>query len=81
MIVSLCFLVLARIQEIIHKNDGVEDVCDERDGWCLPRTPDELRNIISSMISQVVKSQSAGKCKDVPDTQIRVKCRLGFGEA
>ncbi|XP_062867490.1 general transcription factor 3C polypeptide 5 [Trichomycterus rosablanca] len=59
MFYQLCDLHIHKIQEIIHKNDGAEEVCDERDGWCLPRTADELRNILSSMISQVVKSKKS----------------------
>ncbi len=54
---SLCF----RIKNIIHKNDGKEEVCDERDGWCVPHTADELRNIISEMIQQHVKANRPGK--------------------
>ncbi|XP_060791409.1 general transcription factor 3C polypeptide 5 [Neoarius graeffei] len=57
MFYQLCDLDVEKIKSIIHKNDGKEEVCDERDGWCLPRTPDELRNIISSMITQVARAK------------------------
>lgn len=55
------FFVLCRVKEIIHKNDGKEEVCDERDGWCLPHTPDELRNIISGMIQKHIQVKQPGK--------------------
>ncbi|GAA6099507.1 general transcription factor 3C polypeptide 5 isoform X1 [Tachysurus ichikawai] len=57
MFYQLCDLDVEKIKSIIHKNDGIEEVCDERDGWCLPRTADELRNIISSMITQVARAK------------------------
>ncbi|KAI2651528.1 General transcription factor 3C polypeptide 5 [Labeo rohita] len=52
MFYQLCDLDVEKIKNIIHKNDGKEEVCDERDGWCVPHTADELRNIISGMIQQ-----------------------------
>lgn len=54
------FFLLLRIKNIIHKNDGKEEVCDERDGWCVPHTADELRNIISGMIQQYVRASRPG---------------------
>ncbi|KAI5091486.1 general transcription factor 3C polypeptide 5 [Silurus meridionalis] len=57
MFYQLCDLDVEKIKSIIHKNDGKEEVCDERDGWCLPRTADDLRNIISSMITQVARAE------------------------
>ncbi|XP_036443957.1 general transcription factor 3C polypeptide 5 [Colossoma macropomum] len=57
MFYQLCDLDVEKIKNIIHKNDGKEEACDERDGWCLPRTADELRDIISSMIAQVVRAK------------------------
>lgn len=57
MFYQLCDLDVEKIKKIIHENDGKEEVCDERDGWCLPRTADELRNIISSMIMQVARAK------------------------
>ncbi|RXN12904.1 bile salt-activated lipase-like protein [Labeo rohita] len=55
MFYQLCDLDVEKIKNIIHKNDGKEEVCDERDGWCVPHTADELRNIISGMIQQHVR--------------------------
>ncbi|KTG35578.1 hypothetical protein cypCar_00001784 [Cyprinus carpio] len=56
MFYQLCDLNVEKIKNIIHKNDGKEEVCDERDGWCVPHTADELRNIISGMIQQQVQA-------------------------
>lgn len=55
------FFVPCRVKEIIHKNDGKEKVCDERDGWCLPHTADELRNIISGLILKHIQVKQPGK--------------------
>lgn len=55
------FFVPCRVKEIIHKNDGKEKVCDERDGWCLPHTADELRNIISGLILKHIQVKPPGK--------------------
>uniref|UniRef100_A0A4W4E5G2 Transcription factor IIIC subunit 5 HTH domain-containing protein n=1 Tax=Electrophorus electricus TaxID=8005 RepID=A0A4W4E5G2_ELEEL len=57
MLYQLCDLDVEQIKGIIQRNDGKEEVCDERDGWCLPQTADDLRDIISSMITQVVRAK------------------------
>lgn len=78
MFYQLCDLDVEKIQNLIHNNDGKEEVCDERDGWCVPHTADELRNIISGMIQQYVKANRPG-----PSTQKPVKRRakdVGSGE-
>ncbi|TRY95146.1 hypothetical protein DNTS_003854 [Danionella cerebrum] len=54
MFYQLCDLDVQK-QDLIHKNDGKEDVCDEKDGWCLPQTADQLRNIISKMIHKHIQ--------------------------
>ncbi|XP_076140755.1 general transcription factor 3C polypeptide 5 isoform X1 [Alosa pseudoharengus] len=61
MFYQLCDLEVEQLQKIIHQNDGQEEVCDERDGWCVTRTPDELRDIMSTMIKNTIReSKSAG---------------------
>lgn len=55
MFYQMCDLDVDKVKEIIHKNDGKEEVCDERDGWCLPHTADELRNLISDMIQKHIQ--------------------------
>lgn len=50
-----------RLQKIIHRNDGAEDSCTERDGWCLPKTSDELRNAMTLMIRQTIRSKRPGE--------------------
>uniref|UniRef100_A0A8C9J576 Ral transcription factor IIIC subunit 5 n=1 Tax=Panthera tigris altaica TaxID=74533 RepID=A0A8C9J576_PANTA len=46
-----------RLQRIIHRNDGAENCCTERDGWCLPKTSDNLRDTMSLMIRQTIRSK------------------------
>uniref|UniRef100_A0A3Q3X0S4 Uncharacterized protein n=1 Tax=Mola mola TaxID=94237 RepID=A0A3Q3X0S4_MOLML len=38
-------------------NIGEEQVCDERDGWCVLGTKDKLRDMISAMIKKVIRDQ------------------------
>ncbi|XP_018588457.1 general transcription factor 3C polypeptide 5 [Scleropages formosus] len=71
MFYQLCDLDVESIKKVIHCNDGQEEECNERDGWCLPRTTDELRNIMSSMIKQVIRAKKPGlfpaNAKDTAD--------------
>ncbi|XP_075116385.1 general transcription factor 3C polypeptide 5 isoform X2 [Leptodactylus fuscus] len=57
MFYQLCDLNVDSLQEIIKRNDGVENECTERDGWCLPKTSDLLRDSISLMIKQIIRSK------------------------
>ncbi|XP_062334835.1 general transcription factor 3C polypeptide 5 isoform X1 [Osmerus eperlanus] len=57
MFYQLCDLNVEKIRKVIQRNDGKEETCDERDGWCVPRTTDDLRNIMSSLIKQAVRDQ------------------------
>ncbi|XP_059894075.1 general transcription factor 3C polypeptide 5 isoform X1 [Gadus macrocephalus] len=57
MFYQLCDLDVESIKEVIGRNKGDEKVCDERDGWCLPHTTDDLRDIISGLIKKVVRAQ------------------------
>ncbi|XP_016148417.1 general transcription factor 3C polypeptide 5 isoform X3 [Sinocyclocheilus grahami] len=66
MFYQLCDLDVEKIKNIIHKNDGKEEVCDERDGWCVPHTADELRNIISGMIQQHVQANRPASSTQKP---------------
>ncbi|KAJ6651611.1 hypothetical protein lerEdw1_020791 [Lerista edwardsae] len=52
MFYQLCDLNVECLQKIIHRNDGMEVDCTERDGWCLPKTSDDLRDTMSLMIKQ-----------------------------
>ena len=49
------------IKKVIDRNDGEEKVCDEKDGWCLPHTTDNLRDIISAMIKKIIRAQKPSK--------------------
>nr|BAA91001.1 unnamed protein product [Homo sapiens] len=57
MFYQLCDLNVEELQKIIHRNDGAENSCTERDGWCLPKTSDELRDTMSLMIRQTIRSK------------------------
>ncbi|XP_071774874.1 general transcription factor 3C polypeptide 5 [Centroberyx gerrardi] len=57
MFYQLCDLDVESIREVIQRNDGKEKECDERDGWCLLGTTDDLRDIISAMIKKVIRAQ------------------------
>ncbi|XP_006894495.1 PREDICTED: general transcription factor 3C polypeptide 5-like [Elephantulus edwardii] len=56
MFYQFCDLNVEELQKIIHRNDGAENMCSERDGWCLPKTSDDLRNAMSGMIRQALRS-------------------------
>ncbi|XP_063287390.1 general transcription factor 3C polypeptide 5 [Pelobates fuscus] len=57
MFYQLCDLQVESLQAVIHKNDGKESQCTERDGWCLPKTSDQLRDAMSLMIKQIIRSK------------------------
>ncbi|CAM9697637.1 general transcription factor 3C polypeptide 5 [Strix aluco] len=56
MFYQLCDLNVESLQKIIRRNDGTESECTERDGWCLPKTSDDLRDTMSLMIKQIIRS-------------------------
>ncbi|XP_029776336.1 general transcription factor 3C polypeptide 5-like [Suricata suricatta] len=57
MFYQLCDLNVEELQRIVHRNDGAESCCTERDGWCLPKTSDDLRDTMSLMIRQTIRSK------------------------
>ncbi|XP_072310498.1 general transcription factor 3C polypeptide 5 [Eucyclogobius newberryi] len=57
MFYQLCDLYVDSIQKVVDANKGLEKTCDERDGWCVIGTTDQLRNIISESIKEVFKSK------------------------
>lgn len=57
MFYQFCDLNVEELQRVIHRNDGAESSCTERDGWCLPKTTDELRDTMSLMIRQTIRSK------------------------
>ncbi|XP_055516216.1 general transcription factor 3C polypeptide 5 [Leucoraja erinacea] len=63
MFYQLCDLDVDSLKKIIHRNNGNETTCDERDGWCLPKTSDDLRDRMSNMIKEVCrKNRAASTC-------------------
>uniref|UniRef100_A0A3P8THM4 Ral transcription factor IIIC subunit 5 n=1 Tax=Amphiprion percula TaxID=161767 RepID=A0A3P8THM4_AMPPE len=57
MFYQLCDLDVESIKEVIEENTGSEQLCDERDGWCVLGTTDKLRDMISAMIKKIVRAQ------------------------
>ncbi|XP_055988838.1 general transcription factor 3C polypeptide 5 [Sorex fumeus] len=57
MFYQLCDLNVEELQKIIRRNDGTETSCTERDGWCLPKTGDDLRDAMSLMIRQTIRAK------------------------
>uniref|UniRef100_A0A4W6FCU3 Ral transcription factor IIIC subunit 5 n=1 Tax=Lates calcarifer TaxID=8187 RepID=A0A4W6FCU3_LATCA len=61
MFYQLCDLDVESIKQVIEKNSGNEQVCNERDGWCIVGTTDKLRDMISAMIKKVIRAQKPGQ--------------------
>uniref|UniRef100_A0A3Q3WKG6 Uncharacterized protein n=1 Tax=Mola mola TaxID=94237 RepID=A0A3Q3WKG6_MOLML len=57
MFYQLCDLDVESIKHVVDQNIGEEQVCDERDGWCVLGTKDKLRDMISAMIKKVIRDQ------------------------
>ncbi|KAM4695908.1 general transcription factor 3C polypeptide 5 isoform 3-T3 [Rhinophrynus dorsalis] len=57
MFYQLCDLHVESLQEIIQRNEGKEMECTERDGWCLPKTSDQLRDAMCLMIKQIIRAK------------------------
>ncbi|GAA6216057.1 general transcription factor 3C polypeptide 5 [Lates japonicus] len=60
MFYQLCDLDVESIKQVIEKKSGNEQVCNERDGWCVVGTTDKLRDMISAMIKKVIRAQKPG---------------------
>ncbi|KAG8447581.1 hypothetical protein GDO86_014910 [Hymenochirus boettgeri] len=56
MFYQLCDLQVDNLQAIVKSNDGTETECTERDGWCIPKTSEKLRDCMSIMIKQIIRS-------------------------
>ncbi|XP_053552213.1 general transcription factor 3C polypeptide 5 isoform X2 [Bombina bombina] len=56
MFYQLCDLHVDSLQAVIKRNEGEETQCTERDGWCLPKTSEQLRDAMSLMIKQIIRS-------------------------
>ncbi|KAG8201820.1 hypothetical protein JTE90_027300 [Oedothorax gibbosus] len=52
---QLCDIHLDSVQKLVHKNDGQEDFCHEKDGWCLPGTLEKCRELLIADIQKTVK--------------------------
>uniref|UniRef100_A0A3B3ZSE1 Uncharacterized protein n=1 Tax=Periophthalmus magnuspinnatus TaxID=409849 RepID=A0A3B3ZSE1_9GOBI len=67
MFYQLCDLHVDSIQRVVNANKGLEKKCDERDGWCVVGTTDQLRDIISECIQKVVRSKKNKTYEDAED--------------
>lgn len=50
---QLCDIHLESVQKLVHQNDGQEEFCHEKDGWCIPGTLEKCRELI---IADIVKT-------------------------
>ncbi|XP_042365290.1 general transcription factor 3C polypeptide 5 [Plectropomus leopardus] len=57
MFYQLCDLDVESIKQVLEEMGNNEEVCDERDGWCVVGTTDKLRDMISAMIKKVIRAQ------------------------
>lgn len=53
---QLCDIHLESVQELIHQNDGQEDFCHEKDGWCISGTLEKCRELI---IADIIKTNES----------------------
>ncbi|XP_054710468.1 general transcription factor 3C polypeptide 5-like [Uloborus diversus] len=52
---QLCDIYLDSVQELVHQNDGHEQVCLEKDGWCELGTLERCRELLIADIIKTVK--------------------------
>ncbi|GIX99740.1 general transcription factor 3C polypeptide 5 [Caerostris extrusa] len=52
---QLCDIHLESVQELIRENDGQEDICLEKDGWCLPGTIEKCRDLIMADLQKTAQ--------------------------
>uniref|UniRef100_A0A0B6YA37 Transcription factor IIIC subunit 5 HTH domain-containing protein n=1 Tax=Arion vulgaris TaxID=1028688 RepID=A0A0B6YA37_9EUPU len=50
---QVCDVHHDEVQNWLHKNDGQETTCTERDGWCVPDFTDVCRDIISGAVEKL----------------------------
>ncbi|KAM9324309.1 general transcription factor 3C polypeptide 5 [Gastrophryne carolinensis] len=80
MFYQLCDLHVDGLQELIRRNDNAETECSERDGWCLPKTSEQLRDSMSLMIKQIVRSKRPALFS-APSTSTDKKEQLSYESA
>ncbi|XP_053196075.1 general transcription factor 3C polypeptide 5 [Scomber japonicus] len=79
MFYQLCDLEVESVRHVIEENNGKEEVCDERDGWCVLGTTDKLRDIISAMIKKVIRTQKP-PLPELPKRRRRTALASKFSE-
>ncbi|XP_068695106.1 general transcription factor 3C polypeptide 5-like [Montipora foliosa] len=64
---QLCDLHDPEIQRLISVNDGQENYCHERDGWCVPGTSDKIREILyqrTSALAERLRKQAEERAEE-----------------
>lgn len=72
---QVCDLHDPEIQRLVSKNDGQEDECHERDGWCLPGTNDQLRAILyqrTNELAERLKQEQSEEGRESPVSQLQL---------
>lgn len=54
---QLCDIHLDSVQKLIHQNDGHEEICQEKDGWCVLGTLEKCRELILADILKTSKTK------------------------
>ncbi|XP_060083359.1 general transcription factor 3C polypeptide 5-like [Ylistrum balloti] len=57
MFYQLCDIRAPKIQHIIHRNDGKEKTCTEKDGWCEPMAIDKCRDLMSYYTMKILSNE------------------------
>ncbi|XP_060917515.1 general transcription factor 3C polypeptide 5 [Labrus mixtus] len=73
MFYQLCDLDEKSLKQVIEQKSN-EEICDERDGWCVVGTTDKLRDLISGMIKKVIRAQKPS-LPEYPKKQRRARQR------
>lgn len=61
----MCDVEVPEVQKIIHSNDGTENKCSERDGWCEEDTIDKCRDVLTKHIEELESEQGETHFKNI----------------
>ncbi|XP_068430354.1 general transcription factor 3C polypeptide 5 [Clinocottus analis] len=80
MFYQLCDLEVESIKQAVQQTpDEEQQVCDERDGWCVVGTTDKLRDIISAMIKTVIRANKPA-LPEFPKKRRRIGLNSNYNE-
>ncbi|KAL5012603.1 hypothetical protein ScPMuIL_011154 [Solemya velum] len=57
MFYQLCDIHLTEVEDLLHENDGQEEVCDEKDGWCVKDMGEKCRTIMAKYFNRLVEKE------------------------